>query len=885
LTVGGGGALLLVVGFALAALAARRIAKPISALSVRARALGRGEALPAARSGIAEVDEVERAIIAAAAARRNAEEAVRQSEVRLHTTLRDIGDAVLSTDADGSVRFMNRAAETLLGWKLDEVQGRPLDGVVVFLSEANRERVENPVARIVREETATAHPDPAIVLSRRGQEIAIDQCAAPIRDDAGRILGVVLVLRDVTERRRVEDALRASEARYRAIVEDQTELVCRFTTDRTLTFVNAAYAQYLGRTPEVLVGESLLAVVHPNDRERVSHVLDSLGPDRLVVSVENQSMVASEVRWTQWIARALCDLDGRVVEVQAVGRDITDRKRAERALEQSALDLESRARQQAAVVRLGQRALAGTDLKTLLGEATNLLCATLGVEFCKVLEVAATGPHLWMRASVGWPSRATPLGFEAHDGSQLDLVLKTREPVIVEDFDETGFSDAPLFRKRGIVSGMSVVIHGGDRPYGVLGVHTRRRRTFTRDDVNFLQGIANILAEAMARAHAETERAELLKRAQEARVAAEKANQAKDEFLAMLSHELRNPLAAITNASRLLEESDHPDERTAHLGSIVARQGEHLTRMVDDLLDVSRLSSGKIVLRRDPVDMKDVVGRSVASFSEAGRLDRHQLDVDVKSVFVQGDATRLEQIVRNLLDNALKYTPPGGRVEVTVERQGDVMALHVRDTGVGIAPEILPHIFELFVQAQRSLDRAQGGLGLGLTLVRRLVEMHGGTVSACSGGSAQGSQFEVRIPVAETEAGSRPSSSPPAASARRRILVVEDNPDARETLVMLLESWGHHVEQAENGEAALERVARTTIEVALIDVGLPGMDGYALARALRANPTSAHLRLVALTGYSREEDRRRAHEAGFDAYLVKPVDPQALTNALSEPFS
>jgi PAS domain S-box-containing protein len=886
-TMGGGGVFLLLMGLGLAALAARRIARPVAALSVRAQALGRGEAWPPTQSGIAEVDEVERAIVAAGAARRDAEEAVRESEARLHTTLRDIGDAVLSTDADGSVRFMNKAAESLIGWRLDEVQGRPLDNVAVFLNEASRERVDNPVTRMLRDGLEGNLADHTILLSRHGQEIAIDERAAPIRDDAGRLLGVVLVLRDVTARRNFEDALRSSESRYRAIIEDQTELVCRLTPEGTLTFVNGAYAQYLGRSAEDLVGGHPLLMVDPEDRERVAQALESLGPDRPMVTIENRGLDgAGELRWTQWIVRALADLDGCVVEIQAVGRDITDRKRTEQALAQSATDLESRARQQAAVALLGQRALAGADLDTLLREAVELLCATLGAEFCKVLELAAEGSQLVTRASVGWPCGAKPLTFVASEGSQVELVLRTREPVVIPDFGaETRFFDSAVFRERGIVSGMSVVIHGGARPYGLLGVHTTKRRAFTRDDVNFLQSIANVLAAAVARARAEGERAELLARAQEARVAAEKANQAKDEFLAMLSHELRNPLAAITNASRLLEQGGSAGEQTVHLGSIVARQSEHLSRMVDDLLDVSRLNSGKIVLRRELVDMKHVVERSVAAVTQAGRTTRHELHVDAESVLVSGDATRLEQVVRNLLDNALKYTPPGGQIELTVERDGDVMSMRVRDTGVGIAPEILPHIFELFVQAHRSLDRADGGLGLGLTLVRRLVQMHGGTVSASSDGSAQGSEFEVRIPVAETTASAGLVSPSPAAQTSRRVLVVEDNPDARETLVLLLESWGHSVAQAADGEAAVVLAAGEALDVALIDVGLPRMDGYAVARAVRAIPACAQLRLVALTGYSREEDRRLAKAAGFDAYLVKPVDPDALKDVLSGPLS
>jgi CheY-like chemotaxis protein/nitrogen-specific signal transduction histidine kinase len=399
--------------------------------------------------------------------------------------------------------------------------------------------------------------------------------------------------------------------------------------------------------------------------------------------------------------------------------------------------------------------------------------------------------------------------------------------------------------------------------------------------VNFLQSIANILADAVASARAEAERARLLEHAQDARVAAEQANRAKDEFLAMLSHELRNPLAAIVNAGRLLEQPGETADRTVHLGAIVARQSEHLTRMVDDLLDVSRLASGKIVLRRELMDLKQVVERSAAILHEAGRTARHELCVEAESVLVKGDTTRVGQIIFNLLDNALKYTPPGGLVAVSVGRDGDVARLHVRDTGVGIAPEILPHIFGLFVQAHRSLDRAEGGLGLGLTLVRRLVELHGGTVSASSSGPGYGSEFLVQLPAVDIAEAAEAPPPLPTANARRRVLVVEDNPDARETLTLLLENWGHHVEQASDGESALARAAAVPLDVALVDVGLPGMDGYAVAERLRAIPACAHLRLVALTGYSRAEDRRRAGEAGFDAYLVQPVDPDQLVRVLS----
>jgi signal transduction histidine kinase/CheY-like chemotaxis protein len=569
-----------------------------------------------------------------------------------------------------------------------------------------------------------------------------------------------------------------------------------------------------------------------------------------------------------------------VTELDEVGRAISEAAAARQA---SARELEIRASQQAAVVALGQRALAGSDIGTLLDDAVRTLCSTLGAELCQVLELDVGGTQMILRAAVGCSPDLVgqPVGSVSED-SVAWRVLRTREPAVIDDLGgQAGFPGRSLLETHGVVSGAAVVIHGPSGPYGLLGVYTATARTFTRDEVNFLLSITNILAAAMERMRAETERTELLQRERAARTQAEEASRAKDEFLAMLGHELRNPLAAISSASQVLEPGAAGDASPGRLTAIIARQARHLSRMVDDLLDVSRVSSGKITLSRESVDLQDVAERAVAAFREAGRITRHELSVSTASAVVYGDPTRLEQIVWNLLDNALKYTPPGGRVSLTITREAESAALAVRDTGVGLAPDLLPHIFDLFVQAHRSIDRAEGGLGLGLTLVRRLVDLHGGTVLASSDGPGQGSEFIVRLP---TLTGSpRPAPRPAGVSAPgRRILLVEDNADAREALALLLESWGHRVEQAGDGLAGLEGARANPPDVALIDVGLPGMDGYTLAQEIRAEPRCAGVRLIALTGYSRNRDRERGQEAGFDAYLVKPVDPERLRRALSE---
>ena len=362
----------------------------------------------------------------------------------------------------------------------------------------------------------------------------------------------------------------------------------------------------------------------------------------------------------------------------------------------------------------------------------------------------------------------------------------------------------------------------------------------------------------------------------------EAANRARDEFVAMLGHELRNPLGAIATAIHVLDARGDPHDAVAPLRGIIVRQTQHLARLVDDLLDVSKLVSGKITLTRQPEDLRDVVMRAVASFQESGKASQHVISATGAGVRVQADATRLQQVVANLLDNAVKYTPPQGRIDITVAADGPDAVVTVCDTGVGIRPEFLPRIFDLFVQGSETMARSAGGLGLGLTIVRRLVELHGGTVSASSPGPNGGSEFVVRLPrLADEPEPMQPIALEETAFRPRDIVVIEDNLDFREGLRSLLQSWGHRVEEASDGAEGLDLVQRRRPEIVLIDLGLPGIDGYTVARALRATPGGKSLLLVAITGYGRAVDRRRAQEAGFDAPLTKPVSLPELAALLA----
>lgn len=374
-----------------------------------------------------------------------------------------------------------------------------------------------------------------------------------------------------------------------------------------------------------------------------------------------------------------------------------------------------------------------------------------------------------------------------------------------------------------------------------------------------------------------------LVREMEERRAVERKSHAKDEFLAMLGHELRNPLSAISSAASLIGMPGAGAESVGRAKLIIQRQTQHLSRIVDDLLDLSRAMSGKIALSRQPLDLATLVSSSLDTFRATGRTGGFNLTAQVGPGWVNGDPTRLEQIVSNLLDNALKYTPAGGSIEVSVATQADEVVLTVRDSGVGIPAELLPHVFDVFVQGAISIDRSQGGLGIGLSLVRRLVELHGGSVHAHSDGASSGSTFTIRLPKIEPMPGkTAPQRTPASNAGKPSVLLIEDNADGREMMASMLGAYDYPVCQAADGLAGLEAARSSVPDVALVDIGLPGIDGYEVARRLRQDPATRNMRLIALTGYGLAEDQRQVMEAGFDLHLVKPVDIRLLLDALGE---
>jgi len=466
--------------------------------------------------------------------------------------------------------------------------------------------------------------------------------------------------------------------------------------------------------------------------------------------------------------------------------------------------------------------------------------------------------HVWLHVGadgrLGAPPAGTRVSGELHAAARRAIASQKFEALTSAGGDATWAIVVPLVARGEVLGVMAFAMLDSGRRYSVA-------------EIDLLRDLASRTAVALDNRSLYLE--------------IDERDRRKDEFLAMLAHELRNPLGAISNAIGVLEKIGARDANSTKIRAVISRQTRHLARLVDDLLDVARVTTGRIVVERDTVALTELVERALQAVTAAGKTAQHQITWSGEPVWVMGDALRLEQITANLLDNALRYTPPGGDLAIGVRREGSDAVLRVRDSGQGIPAALLPRIFDVFVRGTGSPERAAGGLGLGLALVRRLVELQEGTVHASSDGPGRGSEFVVRLPASETR---RTPDAPVAAHPPRTtsILIVEDNDDARESLRLMLELDGHEVMTAATGEDGLERALTHGPAIALVDLGLPGMDGFELARRLRTAPAGATIHLVAITGYGQPTDRTRTRAAGFAAHLVKPVDPLALRRVLGE---
>jgi PAS domain S-box-containing protein len=557
--------------------------------------------------------------------------------------------------------------------------------------------------------------------------------------------------------------------------------------------------------------------IHPDDRERVLAAIRAAVEQDLDHHVEYRIVRRDgTVRWVEGRGQIFHDTEGKPERMVGVCMDVTQRRQHEERFRRA---VEAAPAAMLMVDERGTIVLVNALTEQLLGYARDEL---VGQPVERLVPERFRGRHAEHRTGFLAESRQRPMG------AGRDLYVRRKDG-----------SEAP------VVIGLSPLD--------------------TADGRFVLAAVTDI-----------TDRKEAERTLRE-------ADRRKDEFLAMLAHELRNPLGAISNAAQLLKQLGPPEGNQRWARDVIDRQTTHLARMVDDLLNVSRISRGQIVLCREPIPLAAAVALALETATPLfeARRQRFTSTIPPDPVWVDGDATRLAQVIGNLLGNASKYTRQGGAVWLTVRCEADQAVIRVRDTGIGIEPEMLPRVFDMFVQGEPSPDRGYGGLGLGLTLARSLTEMHGGKIEAFSAGLGQGSEFVVRLPilVGEPPVKAKPRPVTVHEAIRRRILVVDDNADSAEALALALEVIGHETRLASDGPAALQVAAEFRPEVAILDIGLPGMDGYEVARRLRTLSESPIV-IVALTGYGQDQDRKRGQEAGFDHYLVKPASPEAVLSIL-----
>jgi len=970
---------------------------------------------------------------------RRAADALASEASHLQTTLTSIGDAVIVTDGEGRITLLNGVAKSLVGWGQD-AEGRPLEEVFHIVNEQTRQPVESPVTKVLRVGTVVGLANHTVLLSRDGRESAIDDSAAPIRDAQGRTIGVVLVFRDVRERRKAEQELLSAKQGLEALLDNSPLAVVEWSSaDYRIERWSDEATKTFGWTAGEAVGKRIdeLEWIYPEDRPLVEGVMaDMLSGKRprnvsknrnlrkdgsiiecewynstlrdptgkfsvlsLVLDVTERKRAEEALRKSERLLMDvldgspmpvfLKDLDGRfltvnkrlegllgltreqlkgktdydilskdnaenyrehdrrVIEskqpvtveetatlvdgrhvflnskfplVDAAGRvygigsishDITDRKRAEMALRDQAAALEA-ARQlsendkRRLEAALESRAKVGRLYEVLsrVNEAIVRCRAEqeLHEQVCSILVELGGYPLAWIGQVRG--ERVVPTvayGPAADYAREIAVTvdgelgqgptgtsIREGHPVVNQDF----LADVAMspWRERavghGFRSSSALPLRRSGAVVGALTLYAREPGAFDAEHTSLLDALVADLS--YAQDAIEDERLRALAEESLARSEAQlrEADERKSQFLAMLSHELRNPLTPIKNSLHILNRVAPSSEQALRAKAVIERQVDQLSRLVDDLLDVTRLTRGKFRLERARLDLVDAVRRTAEDhkplLTSAG-ID-FEVEITAQPLWIHGDAARLVQVIGNLLTNAAKFTPKGGKVTLSLgDTTTGFAAIRVQDTGVGIAKELLPHLFEPFMQAESTLDRSKGGLGLGLALVKGVVEMHGGTVEPRSEGAGCGAEFVVRLPI---ETGPRPSvtdgEAAKAPEPSRRVLVIEDNVDAAMSLRDVLALRGHEVEVAYDGCDGIAKARAFRPEVVICDIGLPKVDGYEVAKTLRADANLRPVRLVALSGYAQPEDLQRSFAAGFDAHLAKPASAEAIQSVVSE---
>jgi PAS domain S-box-containing protein len=774
-------------------------------------------------------------------------DAVSASEERLRVTIQSLGDAVVATDEQGRITQLNPVAEELTGWTQADAVGRPLTDVLVMVNEESRRPALNPVERVLREGTIAGLANHTLLISRHGREIPIDDSAAPVRTQQGRIAGAVMVFRDVSQRRLIERERAERERLSRElaeIVQSSDDAILRMDLDGRITAWNRAAERMYGYEAGEAIGRSIRLIV-PEDRlPEEDDVLDRIRRGERVDHFETVrrrkdgavfpvSLTISPVR----------DADGAVVGASKTARDLSARRRAD---ERFRLAVEAAPAAMLLVDETGTIVMANALAQDVLGYSREEL---VGQSIERLVPARYQREHAGFRAGFFADARQRPMGA----GRELYGLRKDGSEVPVE----IGLSPIDSSEGRFVLA-------------AVTDISERRR----------------------VEREIEQRRTELLERERTARADLERAGRLKDEFVAVLSHELRTPLNAVLGYAHLLGTGALSPERSRHALDAIQRNAQAQGRLVESLLDLSRVLAGTLELDLAPLDLAQIVDAAIDVVRPDVDARGIALDVEMPSqrISLVGDANRLQQVFWNLLSNAVKFTPPHGRIDVRVTTDDAHVRVTVADTGQGIGPEFLPHVFDRFRQEGGRRGKSPSGLGLGLAVAREIVQAHGGTVLAYSDGEGRGSLFTVILP-STLPLPIRPQRPPNAEEAPPvptldgvDILVVDDDHDVRELLATVLETRGAAVRTASSTEEALEAVHRKRPDVLLADVRMPVSDGYMLIRTLRTREDERKLRrvpAVAVTAYASTSDREKALAAGFDQHVAKPIDPEDLTRLVA----
>jgi PAS domain S-box-containing protein len=752
----------------------------------------------------------------------------REERERFRVTFDSIGDAVIATDAQGRVNFMNRVAEFLTGWSRNEVSEKRLGEVFNIINEQTRQPVENPALRALEHGLIVGLANHSVLIAKDGIERAIDDSAAPIRTVTGGTIGAVLIFRDISERRAAEREIWESRERLRTTLGSIGDAVVATDPEGRVTYVNPVAEQLLAYRSEQASGRPLgeiFKIVNEFTRRPAENPVERVLRDGHVVGLANHTMLLRpdgiEVPIDDSAAPIQNDAR-QIFGVVLVFRDITERRRAQRA--QATL---------AAIVESSEDAIISKDLDG------------------RIMTWNAGAERLFgyrQEEAIGHPISLIIPADHIHE--ETVILQRIRNGERVEPYETV------RVRKDGTHVNISLTVSPVKSPDGdVIGASKIAR------DITDRKRIEQQLVEA---------------------------DQHKDNFLAILAHELRNPLGPIRNAAKIIEIQRPNDRDLLYLSDLIEKEVVQITRLLDDLLDVSRITRGKFSLKKQRIDLAAVVNRAIETSRPMIDQAEHKITVNLsrEPLMVDADPMRLAQVFCNLLNNASKFTQAGGDIRITVERQESQAVVTVKDTGIGISHDLLPKIFDMFVQGSTATERAYGGLGLGLTLARDIVELHGGHIAARSAGPGHGSDFIVSLPLSEISSSSDVIASivhrqSPAEQLRTRIVVIDDNRDQALSLQGLLEAMGHEVRIAYDGSSAMKLLESFVPDFALIDLGLPEINGYDFARWVRGQLQFRHTVLIAQTGWGREEDRNRARDAGFIHHLVKPVDYQQLVQILA----